>query len=138
MVFLTAVALTAFPSCAGEWPGRLTSDAHHVDFATLASADHLRVVRTRDRSVVLQTTDSEHLWAAAHFARQRQDRWVEVFPGPMAPVLQLEFSRNGKQVQFYGIADAYMTWGGWSRRVAPEDIEALRERLGVPDAWHTR
>ena len=137
-LLMLAFGGSGLASCGGEWPGRLTSDTHEVDFSPLDSADHLRVVRIRDGSIVLQTTDPAHLRLAATFARQRQDEWIEVFPGPMAAALQLEFSRDGKHVGFFGIADAYITWGGWSRRVAPEDIEALRSRLGVPDAWHTR
>ena len=122
-------APTAVTACRGEWPGRWASEPRALDFAALRSADHLRIVTVRDAAVVSQTSDPTHVSAAAEFAIARQKEWVEVFPGPLAPTLVLEFTRSDLDVGFYGIADDYITWGGLSRRVLRRDIDTLRSQL---------
>lgn len=120
VVIATLVTL----SCQRESPTRT------VEFANLRSADRIEVRAPFDRGVAV-LTHREQIESAADFIERHRSGWIDVWTGPRAPMLMLNFYRGEQYLGGYGISTSYLVAGSLSQDAPKDEIASLAKRLGL-------
>lgn len=95
-------------------PGCGQSHQKTLDFAGLLTADRIEVRTTSDRAVAT-VAEQGKIRAAAEFIEKHRDGWVDVWTGPRAPWLILDFYRDRRYIGGFGIATSYLVAGSLSQ-----------------------
>lgn len=119
---LACVSACQFASC-GPHPRRL-------EFGDFASANRIEVIGTGGQ-LIATITDAAKIRDAAGFIERYHDGWIDVWTGPRAPWLVLEFYNDDQSLGHFGIAQSYLVAGSLSRDVSPTDVSQLAGHLGL-------
>lgn len=104
------------------------SRPRRLEFGDLASAHRIEVTFNGiDR--VTTVTDKPRIHDAAMFLDRYHEGWIDIWSGPAAPSLILEFYQDGRHLGGFGIGRTYVTVGSLSREVPAGDIAALAKQL---------
>lgn len=116
--------------------GSCWTHPRNVEFGQLRSADRIDVNGTASRGRIATIADPDRIRAAAEFIQQYEDGWIDVWTGPRAPMLILEFYQGDRSLGHFGFAQTYLVAGSLSRDAPPDEIRALVRRLGLE--WPTQ
>jgi hypothetical protein len=112
-------------SCGGPHP-------KHLDFGDLRAADRIEVVAVWDGNRKdAPITDRAKIDRAARFIERYRDGWIDVWSGPRAPWVLLDFSVGDRHVGDFGLGGHYLVAGFLSRDVDPEEIARFARDLGL-------
>lgn len=121
---LMGLALLPWSACNSSEPGRT------LEFANLHSADKIEVRKPPDQPVSL-ITDQTRIQLAANFIEQYHTGWKDVWTGPRAPELILNFYRDGSYVGGFGVSRGYLVASFLSRDAPAEQISSLLKSLNL-------
>ena len=76
-------------------------------------------------------TDRAGIERAANFIERYRDGWIDVWSGPRAPLVLLNFSVGDRHVGDFGFSDRYLVAGSLSRDADPDEIARLARDLGL-------
>lgn len=109
------------------------SPQRRVEFDHLRSADRIEVFGPLHAGTdrVATITDGEKIRHAVTFIERYEDGWIDVWSGPAAPYLSLEFYQSRRSLGHFGIARAHIVAGSLSQKVPPAHIAALAQQLGL-------
>lgn len=110
--------------------GRSQSNTKTVEFRGLAHADRIEVRGIGDK-LVRVVTDPDQIATAANFIARYQAGWVDVWSGPGAPWLLLNFYQGQQYVGGFGISESYLVAGTLSQNASPDQITPLAKRLDL-------
>jgi hypothetical protein len=123
---LAVLLITTFGmfACKGHAPTKT------LEFSNLHSADRVEVTAPFDRKVAV-LNQRQQINAAADFIQRYRDGWNDVWTGPVAPMLILQFYRGEQAVGGFGISTSYLVAGSLSRNASQQEIASLATRLGL-------
>lgn len=120
----TAIALVG--ACRGS-TGQPTKT---VEFGELHSANRIEVRRPFDRPVTV-ITDVQKIQTAAEFIQRHRNGWIDVWTGPRAPELMLDFYKGDRFVGEFGISTSYLVAGSLSQNAPVDEIAKVAADLGL-------
>jgi hypothetical protein len=101
-----------------------------LDFSRLATGDRIEVT-TNGIEKIATIMDEAKIQDAARFIERYPEGWAELWSGPAAPSLILEFYQANRPLGGYGIGRTYVVVGMLSREAPAAEVAALAGRLGL-------
>jgi len=129
LVWLCAAAVSlsgcGLSSCGGPHPKR-------IDFGDLGAADRIEVIAVWDGSrKEAIITDRATIQRTVTFIEHYRDGWIDVWSGPAAPWVLLDFWAGDRHVGDFGLAESRVVTGSLSQPTDPQEIARLARDLGI-------